>query len=184
VNASEAAAPRAPILIRRPRPEDAAAICATMADPGVLPGLLQLPYPTEALWKKRIEEMAVGPGTAELFLVAERDGQVVGNAGCHPHLQVRRRHSAHVGMAVATHAQGQGVGSALMAALVDWADNWAQLLRLELTVYVDNEAAMALYRKFGFVLEGTHRADALRDGQYVDTHFMARLHPRPPRLPG
>jgi putative acetyltransferase len=86
-------------------------------------------------------------------------------------------------MAVARDAQGQGVGSALMAALIDWADNWARLLRLELTVYTDNPRAIALYRKFGFVREGTHRAYALRNGVFVDADCMARLHPSPPQLP-
>ena len=94
----------------------------------------------------------------------------------------RRRHAAGIGMAVARHAQGQGVGSALMAAIVDWADRWAQLLRLELTVFTDNAPAIALYRKFGFEIEGTHRAYAMRDGAYADVLAMARLHPHPPRL--
>jgi len=176
--------PRQAITIRRPRPDDAAAMVAIMGDVEVLPALLQLPYPTEAMWRKRIEEMATGPAAAELFIVAERGGEVIGNAGVHPLTPVRRRHAAGIGMAVARHAQGQGVGTALMRAIVDWADNWAQLLRLELTVYTDNAAAQALYRKFGFVLEGTHRAYALRDGVYVDAHCWARLHPRPPALPG
>ena len=173
----------AAIIIRRPRPDDAAALTAIMGDIEVLPGLLQLPYPTEATWRKRIEETPVGATTAELFVVAERGGVVVGNAGLHPILHVRRRHAAGIGMAVARNAQGQGVGKALMAALVDWADNWAQLLRLELTVYTDNAAGIALYRKFGFEVEGTQRAYALRDGVYVDALAMARLHPRPPSLP-
>jgi L-phenylalanine/L-methionine N-acetyltransferase len=155
---------------------------AIMGERDVLAGLLQLPYPTEAAWKKRIEEMPVGPTTAELFLVAERGGEVVGNAGVQPIAHLRRRHAAGIGMAVAGHAQGQGVGTALMAAIVDWADHWAQLLRLELTVYTDNAAAQTLYRKFGFVEEGVHRAYALRDGVYVDALAMARLHPNPPRL--
>lgn len=154
-----------------------------MGDPQVFAGLLQLPYATEAAWRKRIEEMPTGPNTLELFLVAERGGRIVGNAGVHPALHVRRRHTAGIGMAVARDAQGQGVGSALMAAIIDWADNWAQLLRLELTVYTDNQAGLALYRKFGFVHEGTHLAFALRGGVYVNAHCMARLHPNPPQLP-
>jgi L-phenylalanine/L-methionine N-acetyltransferase len=176
-------APELPITIRRPRPEDAAAIAATMSDPQVLASLLQLPYVTEAHWRKRIDEMNAGPTTAELFIVAERDGEVVGNAGAHPPAAVRRAHAANIGMAVAREAQGQGVGTALMAALIDWADNWARLLRLELTVYTDNPRAIALYDKFGFVREGTHRAYALRNGVFVDAHCMARLHPNPPQLP-
>jgi L-phenylalanine/L-methionine N-acetyltransferase len=176
-------APDPTIVIRRPRPDDAAAMMAIMGDSDVLAGLLQLPHATEAAWKKRIDEMPVGPTTAELFIVAERGGEVVGNAGVHPIPHVRRRHAAGIGMAVAKDAQGQGVGSALMAAIVDWADNWAQLLRLELTVYTDNAAAIALYCKFGFVQEGTHLAFALRDGVYVNAHCMARLHPTPPQLP-
>ena len=74
-------------------------------------------------------------------------------------------------------------GSALMAAMCDYADRWAGVLRLELTVFVDNAPAIALYRKFGFEIEGTHRAYALRDGRYADVHAMARLHPDPPALP-
>ena len=173
----------AAIVIRRPRPDDAAALTAIMGDIDVLPGLLQLPYPTEATWRKRIEETPVGATTAELFIVAERGGVVVGNAGVHPLAPVRRRHAAGIGMAVARNAQGQGVGKALMAALIDWSDNWAHLLRLELTVFTDNAAAIALYRKFGFEAEGTHRAYALRDGAFADVLAMARLHPNPPRLP-
>ena len=172
----------AALVIRRPRPDDAAALTAIMGDIDVLPGLLQLPYPTEATWRKRIEETPVGATTAELFVVAERGGVVVGNAGLHPILHVRRRHAAGIGMAVARNAQGQGVGKALMAALIDWSDNWAHLLRLELTVFTDNAAGIALYRKFGFEVEGTQRAYALRDGVYVDALAMARLHPRPPSL--
>jgi L-phenylalanine/L-methionine N-acetyltransferase len=172
----------APIVVRRPRADDAAAMVEIMGDPQVLSGLLQLPYPTEAAWRKRIDEMPTGPSTAELFIVAERGGRVVGNAGVHPIGHVRRHHAAGIGMAVARDAQGQGVGSALMAAIVDWADNWAQLLRLELTVYTDNQAGLALYRKFGFEAEGTHRAYALRNGVYVDAVCMARLHPTPPRV--
>ena len=43
--------------------------------------------------------------------------------------QVRRRHVAMLGIAVAPEAQGQGVGTALMQAMCDYADRWLGLLR-------------------------------------------------------
>jgi L-phenylalanine/L-methionine N-acetyltransferase len=164
------------------RRDDAAAIAATMSDPLVARGLLQMPHGSEDFWRKRIDEMPAGNAAVEIMLVAERGGLVIGNAGLHGVPALRRRHAAGLGIAVARAAQGQGVGTALMAALIDWADQWAQLLRIELTVFSDNDAAIALYRKFGFELEGTHRAYALRDGAYADVQAMARLHPKPPLL--
>ena len=56
------------------------------------------------------------------------------------------------------------------------------MLRIELGVYADNSRAIALYERFGFVHEGRHRGHALRDGEYVDTLTMARLHLKPPRI--
>ena len=115
--------------------------------------------------------------------MAELNGAVVGTAGLHPvGPALRRRHALMLGISVAPEAQGKGVGSALMAALCDYADRWAGALRLELTVYCDNAGAIHLYRKFGFEIEGTFKAYALRDGKYVDAYSMARLHPDPPRI--
>ena len=64
------------------------------------------------------------------------------------------------------------------AAAVDLADNWLNYTRLELTVYTDNAAALALYRKFGFEIEGTLKAYAFRDGRFIDAYTMARLRER------
>jgi putative acetyltransferase len=88
----------------------------------------------------------------------------------------------NLGIAIASDAQGQGVGSTLMKALCDWADQWGQVLRIELTVFTDNVRAIGLYRRFGFVQEGMHRGYALRDGAYADTYSMARLHPAQPSI--
>jgi L-phenylalanine/L-methionine N-acetyltransferase len=71
--------------------------------------------------------------------------------------------------------QGRGVGTALMEACLDLADNWLNLSRLDLRVFVDNAPAIALYERFGFEIEGAHKRFAYRDGEYVDAHVMARL---------
>jgi putative acetyltransferase len=78
-------------------------------------------------------------------------------------------------MGVITAHQRKGVGSQLLAAVIDLADNWYGITRLELSVFTDNEAGVALYTKFGFAIEGTLRAFALRNGAYIDTYTMARL---------
>ena len=170
------------ITIRRASPRDAAAYARMMGDPAVFSGLMQLPFTSEEIWHERLVD-SCDPGKPDLHLAAELHGEVVGSAGLHPvGPMLRRRHVMMLGISVAREAQGRGIGSALMAALCDYADRWAGTLRMELTVYTDNAAAIALYRKFGFEIEGTHRGYAMRDGRYVDAFAMARLHPNPPRI--
>ena len=143
-------------------------------------------YP--ASWMREWDpQLTIIPGYLEAHdvWVAERDGTIVGNCGLHPLTlapQVRRRHVASIGIAVAAEAQGQGIGNALMQAMCDYADRWLGLLRLELTVYVDNARAIALYRRFGFETEGRMRGYAMRDGELVDAFSMARIHPQPPTI--
>ena len=168
------------LTIRKATPKDAASYARIMAEDDVYPNLLQMPYADEESWRVRLTE-SCAPGKLDLGLVAELDGEVVANAGLHPVGPAqRRRHVMMLGLCVAKAAQGKGVGNALMQALIDYADNWAGVLRIELTVYPDNARAIALYEKFGFVHEGRHRAYALRNGAYVDTLSMARLHPAQP----
>ena len=90
----------------------------------------------------------------------------------------RRAHAMSLGIVVAADWHGKGVSTALMQAIVDLADGWLPVTRLELTVYTDNERAIALYKRFGFEIEGTHRGYALRDGRYADTYSMARIKPK------
>jgi len=62
-----------------------------------------------------------------------------------------------------------------MEAILDLADNWLNLSRLELEVMVDSEAALNLYRHSGFEVEGRKRRAIFRAGQCVDTFVMGRL---------
>lgn len=158
--------------IRRAVPDDAEGLCA---DPSVIAGTLQLPYGSPVLWRERLT--AVDP---PVMLVACDGRVIVGNIGLHTNARTpRRKHAANIGMGVITTHQRKGVGSQLLAAVIDLADNWYGITRLELTVYVDNEAGVALYTKLGFTIEGTLRAYALRNGAYVDAYTMARIRDQP-----
>ena len=166
------------IVVRRAQARDADAIAATFAMPGAMAGTLQMPFRSAATYAKWIDDMAAG----DYMLVAELDGIVVGTLGLHGAAKSpRRRHVGTLGVSVHDDFQRRGVGSALLSAAIDLADNWIAYTRLELTVYTDNAAAVALYRKFGFGIEGTARAYALRNGEYVDAFMMARHAPAPAR---
>jgi putative acetyltransferase len=172
----------AEIEYRRASPDDAAAMARLMSDPEVFAGLMQMPYPSVEAWRRRLEHQIEQQDG--LHLLAIEQGQLIASGGVHgAGGSVRRRHVAGLGICIARERQGQGIGSEMMKRLLDWSDNWAGYLRIELNVYADNERAIALYRRFGFEMEGTHRAHALRAGVYVDTHAMARFHPNPPQVP-
>ena len=159
------------ILIRRSEPNDAAAVRDIYAGIVAYSGTLQLPYPSIEIWQKRLTDV---PAHAH-SLVAEVNGEIVGNVGLEVCTSVRRRHVGTFGIGVKDECQGQGIGSALLEAVINLADNWLNLKRLELTVYTDNQAAVHLYKKYGFVIEGTSPAFAFRNGGYVDAYQMGRV---------
>jgi len=100
---------------------------------------------------------------------------VIGNAGLGVYSNPRMRHCAGIGMMVHRDYQGMGVGKKLIEALLDIADNWLMLVRVELSVFVDNERAIGLYSKYGFVIEGKKIKAGIRNGAYVDEYIMARV---------
>jgi len=104
-------------------------------------------------------------------IVAEAAGMVIGSI----HVSASRHGYGEIGMAVAREWRGRGVGSALMVAAIDWARQRG-LHKLSLSVFVHNEAAIALYRKFGFVEEGRRIKHYRRaSGELWDTVEMGLL---------
>ena len=166
------------LTIRHAEPDDYLALARIYNYPLAAGGTLQIPVQSAEVWKQRLSNVA----PQDRILVAVADGEVVGNLGLHPQTNVRRAHVAGIGMAVRADWHGKGIGKTLLRSAVDLADNWLGLIRLELTVWADNAVAQRLYASEGFVVEGTHRAYALRHGRYTDAIAMARLHPAPPSV--
>jgi RimJ/RimL family protein N-acetyltransferase len=114
-------------------------------------------------------------GAIHVVAVAGHD-EVIGWCDLRPKGAAALRHSAVLGMGLVAPYRGQGLGSRMLAATLDAAGQ-AGLQRAELVVRADNAPAIALYRRFGFELEGTLR-DYLRvDGVSHDALQMARLAP-------
>ena len=158
------------LTIRAREPGDCDEIAALIQLPRVRWGTLRLPFVSREETRKWLEK----PTEGHVSLVAMLDARLVGTAGLTPY-KGRRSHAGGIGLCVHDDFHRRGIGAALLGTLLDVADNWLNLRRLELTVYVDNEPAIRLYEKFGFAIEGTRRADAFRDGAFVDSYAMARL---------
>jgi RimJ/RimL family protein N-acetyltransferase len=116
-------------------------------------------------------EARAASGTLEGTLVAVADDEIIGSL----HVEPSRHGFGELGMAIAREWRGRGVGSALLEAAIEWARERG-LHKLSLGVFTHNAAAIALYRKFGFVEEG-HRVKQYRreSGELWDTLDMGLL---------
>jgi putative acetyltransferase len=161
--------PNPGVLIRAMEATDLPDITEAWNQPLAYAGTLQLPFTS---LESRQARYASHAGSTRL--VAVIDGKAIGMIFLGRE-ENRRAHAGSIGMAVHDAYAGRGVGTALMAAVVDLADNWLQVKRLELSVYADNARAIALYERFGFEREGFHRAYSWRNGAFVDSISMARL---------
>ena len=165
-------------LIRQARMEDAEAVWRIFSHEEVFPNTMQLPFSSLSHWQQRLESIERGhhmlaachPQTPETLL---------GLIGLHPvAASARVAHVRTIGLCVHPDYAGQGIGSQLLKAAIDLADNWLNVTRLSLGFYSHNQRAIDLYERHGFVREGLSRGIAFGHGRYLNSLEMARLHPR------
>jgi putative acetyltransferase len=114
------------------------------------------------------------PNGAHIVALAEE--RVIGDLGITREKHAVLRHVADLGMSVSQEWRGRGVGSALLSKAFRWAE-WAEVEKVSLTVYPHNDAARALYRKFGFEEEGRLIGQSRKSYGYEDEIVMARWLP-------
>ena len=106
--------------------------------------------------------------------VADHDGEIVGWCDIRRETIPVYAHCGHLGMGLLPDYRGRGIGERLIRATIDAARS-AGFERIELSVYGRNERAAALYRKVGFVHEGTRVRGKKLDGEYDDVHMMGLI---------
>lgn len=158
------------VSVRAQRPEDSEQLAELYNLPGFLQGTLRLPFRTPEEVRRDFEN---APST-DLLLVAAAGAQIIGQARL-VRGRDRRAHTARLFLGVHDDWTRRGVGTALLRAMIDSADNWLAIKRLELAIYADNGAAKALCEKNGFEVEGLMRSYAFRSGRLVDALSMARI---------
>lgn len=109
------------------------------------------------------------------LIAATDDGEVVGSLQCRSADRRRLAHVAKLGMTVREAWRGVGLGTAMMGRLIEWAEANPAVQKLNLAVFADNERAIRLYRRCGFMEEGRLVRQTQREpGEYVDDLVMYR----------
>ena len=153
------------LVIRQARPEDAPAMARLMAAVAEERDGIATEPPVDV-----DERAALFARTADATVVADAGGQIVGMI----HVEVSRFGFGELGMLVDAAWRGRGVGSALVDAAIDWGRRHG-LHKLSLEVFTTNAAAIALYRKYGFVEEGRRTKHYRRaSGELWDAIVMGR----------
>ena len=168
----EVPAPRG-VSIRPARASDVPGMLAVLRDVAAEGRFLRIEGVAGIRGREVRRRVRRGWTTHHADVVAEAAGRVVGHLSVSREDGLATRHVASLGMAVARDWRGCGVGSALVAEAFRWA-RWAGVEKLALSVYPHNEAALALYRKFGFEEEGRLRGHSKKSYGYEDEIVMGR----------
>jgi RimJ/RimL family protein N-acetyltransferase len=108
-----------------------------------------------------------------LYIVAEHEGSIVGMLTLEREKYIKLRHTALLGMIIIKAHRNVGLGSALMETGVEWAVTKG-IEKICLSCFSTNNAAIALYKKFGFIEEGRRKYQFKINGDFADEVLMAK----------
>lgn len=160
-------------VVRRARPGDAGALVALAEAIASEPEGWLI---SDGAWRSPGEERrflrALRRYDDAAVFVAELPEGLVGRLSLGRDSHPASRHVADLGLMVAAGHRRRGIGTALLAAAVEWA-RAAEVRKLELHVFPHNDAAIGLYKQFGFRQEGLRKGHYRRGAEYLDAILMA-----------
>jgi ribosomal protein S18 acetylase RimI-like enzyme len=131
-------------------------------------GFVQAP-PVEST-REFLRKIVAGAGIQ--FLAVTPENGVVGWCDIIRNPVEGFRHVGRLGMGLLPEYRRRGLGRQLTTTAIE-AARAEGIERVELEVFVTNEAAIALYRSLGFATEGVKRKARKLDGRYEDNVLMA-----------
>ncbi|GCE15949.1 GNAT family N-acetyltransferase [Tengunoibacter tsumagoiensis] len=108
----------------------------------------------------------------QLVLIAEVSDEIAGMLTFNTSKRPRLQHAGEFGISVRRKYWHIGIGSHLLAYLIDWAKQTRTIRKINLRVRVDNDAAISLYEKYGFTKEGMITRDMSIHGEFIDAYLM------------
>ena len=158
--------------IRQARPGDAEALIAHVNSVGAEEVFIATERVDRTPEQER-EKIRSFDGVRALFLVAVRDGTLVGSADFTRGKALKNSHVASFGIAIGATARGLGLGESMLRDGLGWCER-VGVEKVWLAVFASNERAIALYRKFGFELEGRLKGQVVLRGVPTDELLMSK----------
>lgn len=166
--------------IRAVTPDDAPAlqVYAERLFAEGLPGVFRREPPTLEQETEFIGGYLDSPNS--IALIAEENGEILGLIACAGEKHPEEAHVGEIGVSVACGHRGEGIGSALITSVLEWAPSHG-IRRVQLHAFATNPGALRLYERLGFEQEGILRAAVMRDGEPIDVYVLARILPPLPQ---
>ena len=142
------------------------------------PGEFELSVQEERAFLQHMEE-----SPTSLYLLAEIAGEIVGTMTFSTGKRPRIQHAGEFGMSILRSYWNLGIGSRMLAYLIEWARQTGTIRKINLRVRVDNLPAIHLYEKYGFVQEGRVTREFYLHEQFVDAYVMGLQLDPPQALP-
>lgn len=135
------------------------------------------PNERQASLESQTERLANAAQSKYVHILVGEDkesNQIAGFCAGRRSKTIRDQHTLEVVIGIRQNNTNKKLGQKLMTSLEQWARGIG-ITRMELSVMVNNTLAIALYKKQGFVVEGTKRQSVLLESGYVDEYSMAKL---------
>lgn len=157
-------------------PSDQAACIEHMKAKEIYDLTLRIPYPyTEAdfqAWREIVEKATIQQGQPVNWAIRDEKEFFIGGCGFSG-LQVGKSHRAEIGYWLARPFWGQGIMTAVVRRLCEFAIAELALVKIEAQVFAGNAASARVLQKCGFEQEGYLRKHHLKDGKYLDARLFA-----------
>lgn len=111
----------------------------------------------------------------EAMLVCLVDGKIAGNCQISYSTGIKTKHRARVAIALISEFWNQGIGTRMFQEMIHIAEEWKDVIQMELEFVEGNSRARSLYEKMGFRITGVRpNAIRLKDGTLLNEYMMIR----------
>jgi RimJ/RimL family protein N-acetyltransferase len=125
-------------------------------------------------WSEREHLRRIESNPLAIAVIAEVGKEIIGFLTCEGGRRRKIAHVADIGMSVRQDWRNRGVGAALLEFAESWARNTGKIKKITLNVFENNLAAIILYEKNGFILEGRLKGQINLDGKFEDLLLMSK----------